>query len=210
MIEIKPAIISEKFSEIEEKINTIESLTNWVHLDVMDGRFVVPTTWNKPADLAQIGGAIKIEVHLMVEKPEDVVSDWLPYADRLIVHMEASSVISEIVEAFSESQVELGLALELGTPLEEVKPYIEKVSLVQLMSIAEIGYHGHGFDEEVLTRIKVLRADYPDVKIQIDGGINLDTGRKSIEAGANSLAVGSFIWNSDNPKQVVSDLQNLI
>jgi len=209
MTSVTPAVISENFAEIKQKIEMVDGLTPWVHLDVMDGKFVVPTTWNSPVDLASLAGEVKIEVHLMVEKPEEVLVDWLPYADRLIVHLEATDLMPDIIEAFQNSKVELGVALELGTPLGKVWPYVPKVDLIQLMSIAEIGYHSHGFQNEVLERISTLRENFSDVKIQIDGGVNLETGEQSVKAGADVLVVGSTIWNSPDPKETIFQLQNL-
>lgn len=210
MIEITPAIISESFALIEQRVKFLENLTPWVHLDVMDGKFVPPTTWNKADDLDFLEGKIKTEVHLMVERPEEVLPEWREVADRVVVHLEATKMLPDIIDAFAPLKVELGVALKLETSLEEILPYAEKVDLIQLMSIAEIGYHGHGFDEKVLERIKTLREQFPDVKIQIDGGVNDKTGREAILAGADVLVAGSFIWQSADPGQTILQLQNLV
>ena len=117
--------------------------------------------------------------------------------------------LDEIIDSFAGSVIQLGIALELQTPVEEVFPYVDKVSLIQLMSIAEIGYHGRPFDERVLDKIKTLRDKFPSAIIQVDGGINLETGKLAIEAGANKLSVGNAIWKSEDILESIEKFKTL-
>ncbi len=209
MTRLNPAIISDNFSVIKEKIGRLEGLVSWVHLDIMDGKFVVPTTWQAPDDLKQIAGQIKVEVHLMVDKPEEILPLWMDNVDRVTIHFEATDHLADIIESGGRSGVELGLALELETSIETVFPYVDQVSIIHLMSIAEIGYHGRPFDERVLAKIKTLREKFPNAIIQIDGGINLETGKLAIEAGANILVAGNAIWQSDDIAETISDFEKI-
>jgi ribulose-phosphate 3-epimerase len=209
MTEIIPAIIGSKFQEIKDKIQQVEGLTEWVQIDVMDALFVPPYTWQNPGDVSELDGKTKIEVHLMVEKPELVISDWFEAADRIIVHVEASDYIEEIIEKMQHRHNKLGLALNLETPIETLEPYYKVANVVQLMGIADIGYQGHPFDNKVLNKIRACRAKFPDATIQIDGGITLETGLQCLEAGANNLVVGSAIWESGEVAETIKKFQSL-
>lgn len=209
MASITPAIISDNFSGIKNRIGRLEGLAPWAHLDIMDGLFVVPTTWHKPDDLKAIPGQIKIEAHLMIEKPEEFIPLWRDNADRIIFHLEAAGAIDDIIESFNGSVIELGIALELQTPVEEVFPYVDRVSLIHLMSIAEIGYHGKPFAIKVLAKIKTLRDKFPSAIIQVDGGINLETGKLAMAAGANKLSVGSALWQSKNMAETIAEFAKI-
>ena len=207
MIEIKPAIISSSFSEIKARIDFLEGVVPWVHLDIMDGRFVEPTTWQVANDLKEILGQIKIEAHLMINQPEEVLPFWLDNVDRVIIHLESTDHLAEIIDRIKLGHVRLGLALKLETPIEEVLPFAEHLDLIQLMSIKKIGYHGELFDLSVLEKISALRSQLPNVKIQVDGGLNLDTANLVVEAGANILVAGSAIWQSTDPLALIKKFE---
>ena len=209
MVNIKPAIISDNFTEIKDKISQVEELVPWVHLDVMDGLFVPPVVWPKPDDLNEVGGKIKIETHLMVTRPEEILVDWMPVTDRLIVHFEATDYVSEIIETLKDSHTELALAFLLDTPVEDILLWADKVAVIQLMSISKVGYHGQPFSEAVLEKIKILHEKFPNVIIQIDGGLNLKTGQAVLDAGASDLVVGSALWQAKDLNQTIKKFQNL-
>ena len=213
MAEIIPAIIGQNFSEIKEKINQIEGLVNWVQIDIAAGLFAPAYTWENSEDLFQLSGKVKVEVHLMVEQPEHYVVDWLKVADRVIIHLESTYQLPIILKQFDPVAgglpVKAGLALLLETPLEKLKEFQHQVDLIQLMSIEKIGRHGEVFDERTPARVKALRAMWPDVTISVDGGINLENGKRLVAVGANNLVVGSEIWNSRNVPVVIQEFQKL-
>ncbi len=214
---IIPAVLGETYAEVEREIKLLEDHTDWLHLDVTDGRFTSVASW--PADMSGKGniedlrfldGKTKIEVHLMVEEPEMVIRDWLEVVDRIIVHAEATDRLEEIIDSFSLSRVKFGVALLLPTPIETLGPYLSKINLIQLMSIAEIGAQGHGFDDRVLEKIKVLRSLAPNVIIQLDGGVNQETAKVALAAGVDNLIVGSAIWRTPDPIASLNNFQSLI
>lgn len=210
MLEIIPSIIASDFSEIKEKLELLEGLVSWAELDVMDGVFVPNVSWQSEGDLKEIFGKTKLSAHLMVEHPEALVEDWQGLVDRIVLHYEATDNLEEIIERFDRGHnpCELGLALELETSLEKIVPFLEKVKIFQLMSIANIGYQGEKFDERVLLKVKKLREMAPNAKIIVDGGINPEIANRLNEIGVGAAVVGSYIWQSGNIKEAIKDFSH--
>lgn len=209
MAEIIPAIIGKNFTEVSEKMAQVGGLVNWVQLDVVDGKFAKPASWSNAEDLVVINGKTKIEAHLMIEAPEEVLSEWVKVADRIIVHVEATEHLVKILNTLHDSPVESGVALLMSTDLNILTPHIEKIDVVQLMTIDEIGAYGQPFSERALERIRALRVKFPNVKISVDGGVNLETGRLAIEAGADDLVVGSALWQTKNLEEEIEKFKKL-
>jgi ribulose-phosphate 3-epimerase len=209
MAEIIPAIGETDFQEIRKKIDRVDGLTDWVQIDVADGLFASNFTWENWTDLNELGGRAKVEVHLMVEQPEHYVADWMKVADRVIIHPESTTKLPEIFVQFAHSAVKLGAALLLETPLETIYPVLDKLALVQLMGIRQIGQAGEPFASEVLEKVRALRAAHPEVKIGVDGGVNLENAPELLAAGADTLVVGSAIWDSANPAKTVAEFKKL-
>lgn len=213
MAEIVPAIIGENFKIVSAKIDKLENLNGlvtWAQIDVMDGLFVPEYSWQTPNELIDLDGKLKLEAHLMVEEPENVVDEWLDTCDRVIVHLESTNNLEQIIEKLDKlNQVEnrFALAVLLQTDLAKLAPFMDKVKNIQLMGIATIGHHGEPLDEKVYERIKFLRNKYPDVKISVDGGVNLTNAKKLIKAGADRLVIGSAIWDSQDISQAIQEFQ---
>lgn len=212
---IIPAIIAKDSEELKGKLAQIDGLVSWVQIDVMDGVFVPPKTWDNPADLENISTAVNLEAHLMVANPENVIDKWLNSPiKRILIHYESTThaQIKKLVEKIQKSGKEVGIAFKLQTPLFVLDSLIRDskfvIRAIQLMAIAEIGYYGHPFEEKVLDRIKTLREKYPDVTISVDGGVNLENAPKIIAAGADNLIVGSAIFKSDNIKEILEKFKN--
>jgi ribulose-phosphate 3-epimerase len=128
MIEIIPAIIAKDFQELAEKIKKIKPFFNWAQLDVMDGKFVENATWNNPTELpilTENSSPLKFEAHLMVEKPEDVIDDWLKSGvKRIIFHYEATGKHQEIIDKIHQAGLEVGIALNPETPIDVLNEFI--------------------------------------------------------------------------------------
>jgi len=216
---IIPAIIAKDFEELKAKLARVEGLVSWAQIDVMDGVFVSPTTWREPADLEKINSAINLEAHLMVEKPENIIDGWLNSpVRRILLHYESTDAetIKKLLGKIADSGKSSGIALKLETPLWVVDFLSEtllatrySLTSIQLMSISEIGYHGHPFEEKVLDRIKTLREKYPNVTISVDGGVSLENASKIIFAGADNLLVGNAIFKSGNIKETIEKFKNI-
>lgn len=216
---IIPAIIAKDFEELKNKLVQIDGLVSWAQIDVMDGVFVPPKTWDNPADLENISTAVNLEAHLMVANPENIIDSWLNSpVKRILLHYEStdSETITGLLKKIADTGKSAGIALKLETPLWVLDFLIDSLlatrySLfsVQLMAISEIGYHGHPFEEKVLERIKTLREKYPDVTFSVDGGVSLENASKILSAGADNLIVGSAIFKSDNIKETLEKFKNL-
>lgn len=200
MIEIIPTILVKDFKEVRERIKKVEDYVNWVQLDIMDGVFVDNETWRNPQDLKDFKTRVKLEAHLMIEKPEEVIDDWLEVVDRVIVHYEATNNISK--------GKRIGLAINPETSIDVIKPFLNNLELVLCMTVSP-GWGGQKFKDEVLIKIKALRKLWPNGNIEVDGGINLETAKKTIKAGANLICAGTYIFKSNNIKEAVKNLKEL-
>ena len=205
-MEIIPTILVKDFEQVKERIRKVEDYVNWVQLDIMDGQFVNNETWRNPADLKNFKTKAKLEAHLMIEKPEEKIDDWLEKVDRIIVHCEATENIKEIIEKVHNKGKQIGLAINPETSIDVVKPFLENLDLVLCMTVNP-GRGGQEFKSEVLEKIKSLRKIWPNGNIEVDGGINPETVKKVIEAGANLICAGTYIFKSGNIKQAIEDLK---
>lgn len=230
-VEIIPAIMPDSYDDLVEKVSRVKDIVPCVQIDVMDGQFVPPISWpydrqgkKKFASMVKDGKMlpfwedISYEVDLMVEYPKKIVLDWMSLGVcRILIHIESScnprEVISVIETALSKEvdfepicPVEFGIALSAETPLDKIAPYVYDVDVVQLMGIKKVGYQGEPFDEEVVERVKSLRAEYPHLIISVDGGVNLESAPKLITAGVSRLVSGSAIFDSLDIQETISKL----
>ncbi len=212
--EIIPAILPRDFSELEDKASLILGAVKNVQIDICDGQFVPNATWpyrkhdnNFDLLLSEDIGLphweeINYEFDLMVNNPEEVVSDWLRVgASRLIIHLESKGDISKAILIGGE--VEIGLAINIETDIEKLEEFKDKIQFVQCMGIDKIGFQGQSFDDKVIQKIKAILTKYPDLTISVDGGVSLLNAPKLIEAGANRLVIGSAIFESDNSFEAI-------
>lgn len=198
---------------VRERLKVIESFgSDWVKFDISDGRFNPVTTWNAPETIKT---DMKIEVHLMVEDVVTHLKNWLKVgAVRPIVHIESSGFdIKAISSLCDEHDAELMLAIKPSTSLENIFPYLngEKASVkyVQLLAV-DPGESGQRFQEHTLEKIKELKQNFPNVIIEIDGGVNDEVAKAVKNAGADIVVASSYIFNSDNPKKTFNELKQAV
>lgn len=213
MNDIVPAILPNTFEELEVGLARLVGGPKYVQLDVCDGLFVTTRTWPlNPRDRAHFADIIKgeeglphwqdfnFEVDLMVHSPERHVGQWVAAGVfRVVFHLESRHNWNELKDAIGDT-AEIGLALDLDPPYEKLAAYVPKVDYLQIMGIARLGRQGSELDERVLALIKRVRHDFPDVTIQIDGGVTRENARTLLDAGADRLVVGSAIARSVSPK----------
>jgi len=209
-----PAINETNFEEVQKKIKAAQDFgADWVHLDVTDGKFTQNVLWNNPDDLKELGignkeSGIKIEVHLMVENPDAVLGDWLQAgAQRVIVHVETAKNVLAMKRQCAKAGAELALAANPDTPVER---FLEYKSVENFLVLSVIpGLAGQQFRKDQLKKIRILRQQLPDAKIEVDGGVALSTAPAIKESGADILVSASHIWNSDNPAKAYQKLTEL-
>jgi len=208
MIEVIPAIIARDFEELQEKVKKVEPYVEWVQLDIMDGQFVDNSTWNNPAELKNLEIQVKLEVHLMIANPEEHIDEWIESGvQRIIFHFESTQQPQEVIAKIKKASLMVGLAINPETPIEKVDDFIDQLDLVLVMTV-QPGRSGQKLLEKTLDKIKQLRDKYEDVNIMVDGGINLETAPKVIQAGANLLASGSAVFKNDDIEKNIKELKS--
>ncbi|MFH2013712.1 MAG: ribulose-phosphate 3-epimerase [Patescibacteria group bacterium] len=208
MIEIIPTILNKDFKEVKESIKKVENYVNWVQLDIMDGIFVNNETWNNPDDLKKIDSKVKIEAHLMIDKPIEKINDWLDMVDRVIIHFESSKdqEIKEIIKRAKDKKKGIGLAINPETHFSVVTPFLNDLDLVLIMTV-QPGFGGQEFKEFNLKKIKALRRIWKNGNIEIDGGVNNINIKRIKKAGANLICSGSYIFNNSNIEKAIKSLK---
>ncbi|MFH1611752.1 MAG: ribulose-phosphate 3-epimerase [bacterium] len=207
MVEIIPAIIAKDLEELKQKIKQVEPYVDWAQLDVMDNQFVDNITWNNPEELMNFKTSINLEAHLMIKNSENHLDNWIKSSvKRIIFHYESTDKHQEIIKNIQNAGLEVGLAINPETEINVVDEFIDKLDVVLIMTVHP-GYGGQEFLEGSLNRIKSLREKYSNVKIEVDGGINLETASEVIRAGANILVSGSGIFKGDNVKDTINKLK---
>lgn len=204
MIELIPGVIEHDWKVVEQKAKNFENLVDWVHIDVSDGKFTPNKIWNNPQDLENIETSLNIEVHLMIERPWEVIDEWLKTkAKRFIFHFESlrggglsNEEIKELFKKVKDSGKEAILAFNISTPWQDGKEAIPFTNGVLLMPITP-GYSGQEFQGEVFEKISSLSEEFPSLIIEIDGGVKPGLVEKLVSAGANRFVSTSYIQEGD-------------
>lgn len=215
MIKISPSVLASDFSALGAEAARMEkSSADYLHLDVMDGRFVPNITFGAPV-IASIRNKTDLvfDVHLMIDEPLKYIADFKKAgADIITFHIESSSPAAETVDAILESGCKAGISVKPATPVEEVFPYLDKLSMVLVMTV-EPGFGGQSFMPETMKKIKTLRAEAQrrglDIDIQVDGGINAATVQTAAKAGANVFVAGSAVFGAEDASAAIAQLREL-
>ncbi len=212
---IAPSVLAADFANLQRDIEMINnSDADWFHIDIMDGVFVPNISFGMPVlrDIAK-HATKTIDVHLMIVDPDRYISTFKNLgADILTVHYEACTHLHRTLQAIKAQGMKAGVALNPHTPVHVLQDIIGDLDLVLLMSVNP-GFGGQTFIENTINKTTQARTlidqSGSNAIIEIDGGVNLETGSRLIAAGADALVAGSFVFKSDDPEATISALKAL-
>lgn len=211
MIKVSPSILAADFANLKHDIQKVESCAAMLHLDVMDGHFVPNISIGIPVvESVRKNTNLFLDVHLMISKPLDYIDAFASAgADLICFHLESESDIEQTIQKIKKCGKKAAVSLKPATPAELVFPYLSQLDMVLVMTV-EPGFGGQKFMENQMEKVRAIRhAAGPDLDIEVDGGINRETAKTVVEAGANVLVAGSFVFGSENPEEEVRFLNSL-
>ena len=205
---LSPSILSADFTKLGEEIETIDNAgAEYIHVDVMDGMFVPSISYGMPVikSIRKSTGKV-FDVHLMISEPIRYIADFAASgADMITVHVEACSDVVATIEKIREYKLKVGITLNPDTPVSAIKPYLNRVDMVLIMSVNP-GFGGQKFITSSVDKIKEVKRLRDQLNlsydIEVDGGINIDNLATVLEAGANVIVAGSAIFRGDAAENV--------
>ncbi len=209
---VSPSILSADFANLERDIKRVEQAgADWLHIDVMDGHFVPNITIGVPvtASIKRIT-ELPLDVHLMIENPEKYVEPFVNAgADILTFHYEAvlPDKVQQLIEYIKSFGIKAGMSIKPKTQVEEIAKYLSMPDMLLIMTV-EPGFGGQKFMPDCAEKIKSVREIAPDIIIQVDGGINAETGKICKNFGANSLVAGNYIYKSTDISRAIKFLKD--
>ena len=218
MIKVAPSILSADFVNLERDIRKLKECgADYVHVDVMDGLFVPNISIGIPvvSAIRKITD-LPLDVHLMIQQPIRYVEQFCDAgADILTIHAEADTVENnqKALRMIREKGVRAAVSIKPGTPISALEPYMELMDMILVMTV-EPGFGGQKFMEDMMEKVRALRklmdVRMSGVELEVDGGVNLDTGKICVDAGANVLVAGSALFKAPDTADFIDGLHKLV
>jgi len=209
MQKVIPAILTYDPAELKRQLGVVKEHTKWVHIDIMDGKFV-PATSISIAELGEAYQFFNLEIHLMVKDPERYFEDCKAVGAKCVIfHRESTADMKKVLEEGIQYEFKKSIALNPETPVDTLLPFFEKIDSIVLMSIVP-GAQGQEFISQVFGKIHEAKTIHPDIALLVDGGVGEVNIQDLFEAGCDRVAVGSGIWKTEDPIAALKKLEEMV
>ena len=212
---LAPSLLAADFGNLQQAIEMVNaSEADWFHIDIMDGVFVPNISYGMPVlSVIQKHATKPLDVHLMIVDPDRYISTFAKLgSDILTVHYEACTHLHRTLQAIKAENMKAGVALNPHAPVSVLEDIIQDVDVLLLMSVNP-GFGGQSFIENTYKKVRqakmLIEQAGASTLIEIDGGVSLKNAKALVEAGADALVAGSFVFNAANPTQTIADLKHI-
>lgn len=204
---IIPTILEKNLEEIKRKISLVDGLCEFIQIDIADGKFIGESTFANIGMLAGIEPLSKLEIHLMVENPDIYVEESYPSIFKISAHIEAKGIENFIRKAVEKKYI-VGVSIKAETKFDDFGQLPGGIDFVQFMT-GTIGTQGSDIKREVFPKIAAFKQKYPNMRVQIDGGVREENIKDILKLGVDDVVIGSQIINSENPSQMLKRFEEL-
>jgi ribulose-phosphate 3-epimerase len=212
---INPSILNANFDDLENEIQKISTVSDALHLDVMDNKFVPNFTFDMARAFEIINFTkLPVDAHLMINDPDSIAPKYAEQGTSSVTfHYEAARNVSVTIDNIRSNGAKVGLAIKPKTTFEEIETYLADLDMLLIMTV-EPGFGGQSFMHEQMSKVRIARdqidkLDKSRPLLQVDGGVSMETIAEAAAAGANCFVAGSAVYKSDDPQKMVVQLREL-